>query len=111
MSAFVLTANHLQQGHVLFLGRNEEWVTDINDAAIAASDDESAALEAQGNTAKDANFVVDPYLIEITDEDGRIVPVKNRERFRAIGPSVRRDLGYQGGNWKSAPKIAECCNV
>ena len=56
------------------------------DAALAA-----ATAELTNNT-----FVA-PYLFEVRDVNGKIVPVKEREIIRAAGPTVRLDLGKQAG--------------
>ncbi len=41
------------------------------------------------------NEVVDAYLIEVAQEEGRLRPLKLREYLRTVGPSVRTDLGKQ----------------
>lgn len=100
MSLKVITANNLVGGQVVFLSDDHEWTGNINTALFAGSDDEIAALEVIGQRDEDQNIIIGPYLIDVTRGDaGDIVPVRLRERLRLNGPSIRPDLGYQGGNW------------
>ena len=41
------------------------------------------------------NIVVAPYLFEVRDVNGKIVPVKEREIIRAAGPTVHPHTGKQ----------------
>ncbi|MEC9369498.1 MAG: DUF2849 domain-containing protein [Pseudomonadota bacterium] len=84
----LLTANRLDDGLVVFLAPDGQWHPDAARAAIARNDAQAAALEADGADAVRANLVVGPYLVEITEDDGSIVPVEHRERRRLAGPSV-----------------------
>ncbi|MBZ0218103.1 MAG: DUF2849 domain-containing protein [Fimbriimonadaceae bacterium] len=100
MSLKILTANHLSGGHVVFLGDDRNWTGDIDAALLAGSPGEIAALQDAGQSGENDNIVVGAYLIDVArDETGKIVPVRLRERLRLNGPSIRPDLGYQGGNW------------
>lgn len=101
MTTHILTANHLIEGHVLFLGENGIWVSNVNHAASASSPKDKARLDRSGLAAKAANLVIEPYLVEVDIDEDSILPVKTRERLRTLGPTVRLDLGYQSGNWKS----------
>lgn len=80
----VLTANELLSGLSVFLGP-AGWVRDIAEAAVAASEEEAAALEARAVADEAANRVVGVYRVEITVEAGRPVPIARRERIRAGG--------------------------
>jgi hypothetical protein len=94
MTANVLTASRLRDGIVVFLGPGG-WVEAIGDAALAGDAEQAQALEALGRQAVAANEVVDAYLIEVRAEAGSVRPVELREHLRALGPSVRTDLGKQ----------------
>lgn len=88
--AQALTANRLIDGLVLYW-KGSGWTESYPDADQFASE---AAADAALAAAKDfvaRNVVVNPYLFET--RDGR--PVKEREVIRALGPSVRTDLGKQ----------------
>ncbi len=101
MTQFVLTANHLVEGHVVFLNENGIWVSDVNRAVLAETAEQKAEFGQKSEAARSATQVVEPYLVEVTIEKGAVRPIKNRERMRTLGPTVREDLGYQGGNWKT----------
>jgi hypothetical protein len=90
-----LTANRLQDGIVVFLAADGRWVESIDAAAIAHSSDETQALEAHGVRDAARNLVVEPYLAEVREAGGRLVPVRARERVRVDGPSILDDVpGY-----------------
>ncbi|CAO3420362.1 DUF2849 domain-containing protein [Azospirillum argentinense] len=93
-----ITANRLRDGEVIFLapGPGLGWVERLDDAALfedaAAADTALAAAKAQ---AEGEQFAVDVYAFDLRVVDGQRVPVKTRERIRALGPTVRIDLGKQ----------------
>lgn len=91
----ILFANDLLEGDVLFLGTNG-WTRDPAAAAIAFTQADAEALQADGDASAARNEVVDVYLAEVAvDAFGRATPKHFRERFRTMGPSVRLDLGKQ----------------
>jgi hypothetical protein len=53
-----------------------------------------------------ARVVVGPYLIDVAVEGGTIRPLHYREMIRARGPSVRPDLGKQGGRQVDRRRLA-----
>jgi hypothetical protein len=89
-----ITANRLVDGAVLFQTVSYGWTAHVqqaaawNDAALA-----DALLKAQAD--HDARMIVEPYPIEVTQDIAGVTPQRYRERVRALGPSVRADLGYQ----------------
>ena len=91
----VLTANHLLEGDVVYLGASGAWVRDLKDAEIltAEADAQIRLIEAE----QQVDTVVGVYLADVT-ADGR--PTHFREDFRATGPS-----NYAHG--KQAPSKAE----
>ncbi len=94
MTLKVLIAQRLDDGIVVFAGP-DGWVEHIEDAVVAEDDDAGAALDARGAAGAAANEIVDPALIEVAREDGRIVPAHIRERIRAVGPTVYPHHGKQ----------------
>jgi hypothetical protein len=91
----VLTGNRLHDGIVVFLGADGAWVESIERAAVARTAEEAQAFEAQGARDAAANVVVEPYLAEVREVGGRLLPVRVRERVRVDGPSVLDDVpGY-----------------
>jgi hypothetical protein len=78
----IVTANHLLEGHSIFLGENG-WTADHHAARIAATAEDALALEALGRADEDANQVVGVYLVAVDfDADGNPEPTHYRERMR-----------------------------
>ncbi len=100
MTTHILTANHLAEGHVVFLGENGIWVSNANHAVRASSPEDKTRLDQSGSAAKAASLVIEPYLVEVEANENTNIPIKTRERMRTLGPTVRLDLGYQSGTWK-----------
>ena len=88
----IITANRLHDGLVVFLTRGGDWTRTPECAQIAHDADQAAALQGEAATAARANLIVDPYLIEISQENNAPVPVAHRERMRISGPSVSTSL-------------------
>jgi Protein of unknown function (DUF2849) len=90
----VLTANRLRDGEVVYW-RDGAWVEALAAAEpLADKDAAEAALKAAAQSVA-ARAVVNPYLFAVTGEAGAIRPVSEREIIRALGPTVRGDLGKQ----------------
>lgn len=94
----VLTANRLIDGIAVWLGANGEWLDFIDHALVARHPEAVAALEEIGKSAFAKNLVLDVDVIDVEEVEGRIVPLRMRERIRAAGPSVRPDLGKQASS-------------
>ena len=91
----VLTANRLSDGAVVFLDFDGVWVESLRGAVVARSPDEARALESRGAFDAARNLVVEPYLVEMNEVAGNLVPVRFRERVRLGGPSILDDVpGY-----------------
>ena len=95
MSAQVVTANRLGDGRVVYLGPADAWVERLEAAEVAAGKDPAAALLTRAETPAQGTRVVGPYLMDVIVEGGRPRAASTREIIRALGPSVRTDLGYQ----------------
>lgn len=91
----MVLANRLTDGRVVFLAGDGSWVEDIAAGAVAAGPDAAQRLLAAAQLAESRNVVVEPYLIGITDRQGRR-PVEWREAIRAAGPTVRTDVQAPG---------------
>ncbi|MEM7567175.1 MAG: DUF2849 domain-containing protein [Pseudomonadota bacterium] len=94
MTHKIVTANRLTDGLAVWLSETL-WVERIEEAHPLSTPQEVAAAEAEAARAVAARRVVDVATIDVTLEDGVPVPVRLRERIRAAGPTVRRDLGIQ----------------
>lgn len=88
-----LTANRLDDGEVIFLGRGGRWVERFAEAALF--DDDDAAMAAEAHAKTQGTLAVDPYLIEVARAEGGLAPVSYRERLRALGPTNHHDHGKQ----------------
>lgn len=84
----VITANRLSDGAVVYLDFEGAWSETLSDAVVAHAADEVRALEDRGAYDAARNIVVEPYLVDVREIDGQIVPVRERERVRAAGPSI-----------------------
>ena len=89
---YVVTANELLSGDVVFRNANGGWSPGIDAAAVVDSQDKGFVELAEAQKDERANIVIAPVLIEVTVDDGAIRPVHIRERIRALGPTVRADL-------------------
>lgn len=78
----IVTANHLLEGHSIFLGENG-WTPDHRAARVAATPDEAAALQALGQADEAGNTVVGVYLVDVAlDGNGDPEPTHYREKMR-----------------------------
>ena len=87
----ILTANRLDSGQVVYW-RAGAWVFDAGEAELLVTEPEAEAALAAAAASVAANLVVNPYLFALRPDEARLEPVKERERIRAGGPSVRSDF-------------------
>ena len=89
-----ITANRLWDGAVVYLADGGTWRETLDGCRLAASDEECKAMEAVARWAAQTNIVVAPYVIELdANAAAAPQPLRLRESIRAIGPTVRADLG------------------
>ena len=94
--ALIMSANALLGGEVVYYAAGGAWSPHLAEAIVAVTEDEAAALQAAQAAALAAGTVVDPELLPVaTDAAGRLVPSHYREKIRALGPTIRPDLGPQ----------------
>ncbi|GIX16329.1 MAG: hypothetical protein KatS3mg119_0515 [Rhodothalassiaceae bacterium] len=90
---WIVTAHELWSGAGVFLAADGRWLRDPAGAAFAATPAERDGLLQR---AREANARAEVELVAAIeaecDAEGRVRPVKLRERLRALGPSVRPDL-------------------
>jgi hypothetical protein len=95
-AALILSANALLGGEVVYHTAGGTWSPHLADALVAEGEEAVAALEAARVAAEASGAVVEPETLPVeTDAAGRIVPSHYREKIRALGPTVRTDLGPQ----------------
>jgi len=91
----ILTANRLSDGRAVFLDFEGAWGESIDIALVARTAQEVAELDSRGAFDAAQNLVVEPYLVEVREAEGRLLPIRQRERVRAAGPSMLDDVpGY-----------------
>ena len=91
----IVTANRLRDGIAVFLTRAGDWSESIDDAALALEPEAAAALEARAKDDEKKTIVTGSYLVDAERLNGRVRASHIRERMRALGPTVRLDLGKQ----------------
>jgi Protein of unknown function (DUF2849) len=94
MTEMVLTANRLTDGIAVWYATDDTWSLSIQQARVVTSKDDVAALEAIGKKAFEANLVVDATIVDVARVEGRIQPLRMRERIRAEGPTIDYAPGF-----------------
>jgi hypothetical protein len=85
-----VTANRLDDGAVVYLGDDDRWTPQQDEAARFADDDAKSVLAAAQSRVKE---IADAYLVDV-DESGALTGRETlRETIRRAGPTVRADLG------------------
>jgi hypothetical protein len=93
----ILTANRLRTGDVLYW-KAGSWIEQLAEAENFADDAAAEAALASAQASVAANQVVTPYLFDVRQTQAGLVPVKEREIIRSLGPSVRPDTGKQAAH-------------
>ncbi|MEL7527192.1 MAG: DUF2849 domain-containing protein [Pseudomonadota bacterium] len=91
----VITANRLLNGDVVWLGETGSWVERVTLARTFEGKDQVAEGLSIGQQAEQNQEVVGVYEMDVTVEDGVLVPVRLRERIRAAGPTTHPQFGKQ----------------
>ena len=91
MNQHIVTANDLTTGEVLFYTAAHTWTNRFHGALIMDTVvAETLMREAQNDEL--GNLVVGVYLIDVTVEAGKPVPVRFREKLRIYGPSIHQQF-------------------
>lgn len=83
----IVSANRLADGRVVYLAHGDKWSECIIDGRCARNTEESATLLAEAERAVKDGVVVEPYLVEMTNDGGAFAPVHYRELIRQRGPT------------------------
>ncbi len=94
MTEMVLTANRLTDGIAVWYATNDTWSLSVQESRVVTGKDDIAALEAIGKKAFEANLVVDAAIVDVVRVEGRISPLRMRERIRAEGPTIDYAPGF-----------------
>jgi hypothetical protein len=92
----MIIANRLVDGAVVFLAPDDVWNTSIAAGTVIDDDAEAQRLIGVAKQHEARSIVIDPLLIQVKVEDGRVRPVEIREVIRAFGPTIRTDLTDTG---------------
>ncbi len=95
MTGKILTANRVDDGLVVFLNGRGEWAEALSEAWLGEHDSTIAEFEDIASAAGAGTEVTDVYLFDAERDGDEFVPAHIRERIRALGPTVRMDLGKQ----------------
>lgn len=87
-----ITANALNDGRVIYLGKNNQWCDYLKDAKIFADEDAETALVIANQRVRE---IAGAYLINITQDNLAAGREALHETIRSQGPTIRRDLGKQ----------------
>jgi len=91
----ILSANALLDGDVVYWA-GPGWSVHLGNALVAYGESAVERLAAVKARVDASGEVVAAELVPVAlDRSGRIVPGHYREKIRALGPTVRRDLGPQ----------------
>jgi hypothetical protein len=92
-TSFVVTANRLSDGTVLYLGASSRWVEKLDLALVTRDATERDRLLAFAKQCE--SEICGPYALEMLEKPDGTRVLSARERLRALGPAdVRRRLGY-----------------
>src|SRR6202043_4111141 len=90
----IVSANRLRDGQVVWLAPKGHWAEDIAAAEVFDNGVIDEAI-ARARIFEQQRVVLAVYGVELDPAHPCPVPVTERERIRAAGPSVRPDLGQQ----------------
>lgn len=91
-----VTANRLLDGEVVYFTSDGRWTTDLAGAVIADGKDAVEAILALALKDDYDQEVLDVYAFEVYEQpSGGYTPASVRESIRAVGPTIRPDLGKQ----------------
>jgi hypothetical protein len=84
----VISANRLVDGIVVYLAADGSWSESIDGARLFAAANESEAGLATARLDVTRNLVIDPFLVSVTPDGGRLRAGLLRDEIRARGPTI-----------------------
>jgi hypothetical protein len=96
MTQFIVTANRLGDGEVVYLEGDRQWSESLADSLVV-EDGAAEALLANVEKPQEELKIIGPYLMKVEIVDGQIQPVGQRESIRAKGPTTHLYFGKQAG--------------
>ncbi len=98
MADKVLTGNRLGDGIAVWLDAAGNWTENLQDALVARHQEAVQSLEEIGKRDFAANLVLDVNVIDVAEVNGKIRPLRLRERIRAEGPTMLYADGYKAAD-------------
>jgi hypothetical protein len=96
MTKYVITANRLNNGLVVYMSKDGSWGYSIFDALVLVTDEDMKGYLALANVPEQMLTIVGPYEVEVSESvSSEIFPLRYRERIRAYGPSTHADFSRQ----------------
>lgn len=95
MTGFIVTANRLRDGEVVYRTADGTWSEDLRDALVLDNKQHGQEFLATVATPGEELVVVDPYLAKAESRDGVAQAIGQRESIRAKGPTVHPQFGKQ----------------
>jgi Protein of unknown function (DUF2849) len=84
----VISANRLADGIVVYAGLSGCWFERLNNANLFATNEEAEAGLALAQADAERNVIVDPCLVDVTQDATGLHPATLRESIRARGPTI-----------------------
>ena len=89
----MIIANRLIDGAVVFLDPSDAWTTSIASGVVIEDETQAQRLFGVAKQLEARCQVIDPLVIQVKVENGKVRPTEIREVIRAFGPTVRTDIG------------------
>lgn len=89
---FVLTANRLLDGRVVWLTPQNYWSIMIEEALLFSKKEEAEEKSQYITQTKDIHFLIDLHCTEIKNS---LLPTTTREQIRASGPSTHPEFNLR----------------
>ena len=95
---FVISANRLGDGLVVFRAATGDWRENLSDAEILPDAAAAKATLERAQAADAGGGVIDAYSFEVAPAGAGYAPKHLRDRIRAKGPTIAFDTGaWRGG--------------
>lgn len=84
MSRYLISANRLSDGLVVFYTPSGTWSEAVTDSALF----DAEAPPELAQAAKDVGQIVGAYAVEVEETEDGLRPSRMRERIRLSGPTI-----------------------
>ena len=96
MTGYVVTANRLDDGEVVYLTADRTWSVSLADSDVLARKEDALELVSWSEEPEQMKHLVGPYEMEVdVGPNGEVIPLGQREIIRAKGPTVHPHFGKQ----------------